>query len=155
MKKLIVAFDQLFIKLTQRISKPFARFAIFVVFFWFGYLKVIGVSPAAPLVQSLLEVTFLQGINPEIFVIAFGWFEVALGVLFLVPRLERLIFALLIFHLATTVMPLFLLPATTWYGTLQPTLIGQYIIKNILLLALELVIVAQLVPIKKSHSFFS
>ncbi len=36
---------------------PMARFALFVVFFWFGWLKVIGLSPASGLVQHLFEQT--------------------------------------------------------------------------------------------------
>ena len=155
LKNLILNFDERFIKLTRRYSEPFARFAIFLVFFWFGYLKIVGLSPAGPLVQSLLEVTFLSFVDAQFFVVAFGVFEVVLGILFLIPRLERLIFALLIFHLATTVMPLLLLPEITWDGFLVPTLVGQYIIKNILLLAIELVIVAHLRPMRESHSFFS
>ncbi len=41
----------------KKASIPVARFGLFVVFFWFGFLKVIGLSPASGLVQRLFEDT--------------------------------------------------------------------------------------------------
>ena len=50
-------FDDKIIHWMRRVGVPFARFALFITYFWFGILKVIGTSPATPLVQSLLDVT--------------------------------------------------------------------------------------------------
>ena len=34
-----------------------AKISIFVIYFWFGILKLLGVSPATPLVATLFEKT--------------------------------------------------------------------------------------------------
>jgi uncharacterized membrane protein YkgB len=149
------SIDTKIILFIREISRPFARFSLFIIFFWFGLLKITGDSSAGPLVQSLLDVTFLNFIGASTFSFLFGVFEMVLGVLFLIPRLERIVLLLLVIHLVTTVMPLFLLPEIAWQSFLVPSLIGQYIIKNIVLLALMLLVVAHLHPIDKRHGFFS
>ncbi|MEJ0002160.1 MAG: hypothetical protein WDN09_03245 [bacterium] len=93
----------------RRILPGFARFAIFLVYFWFGILKVIGLSPASPLVAALLAKT-MPFISPDAFVVAFGAIEVVIGLLFVIPKLERLAIFALILHLITTI-PAALLPA--------------------------------------------
>lgn len=132
----------------QAISIPFARIALFVVFFWFGILKVVHESPANPLVAELLEKT-LPFLTFDQFIIIFGLFEMLIGILFLVPRMERIVLPLLGVHMITTIAPLVLLPTVTWTAPLVPTLEGQYIIKNIVLIALACVIGANLRPWKK------
>lgn len=113
----------------------FAHFAIFTIFVWFGGLKVLGLSPATPLVSALLAETFPM--FPEAgFIVWFGVFEVLIGCLFLVPRAEKVAAALLAVHMITTAGPLVLLPDIAWHGFLIPTLEGQYIIKNIVVVAL-------------------
>ena len=42
------------------------------------------------------------------------------------------------FHMITTGMPLFFLPKETFTGFLAPTLEGQYIIKNLALIAVAI-----------------
>jgi uncharacterized membrane protein YkgB len=121
----------------------FARFAIFLVYFWFGLLKVIGASPASPLVLALLNIT-MPFIAPDTFLIGFGLFEMLIGILFVLPRLERPALILIALHLVTTIMPLFLLPSFVWTGWFIPTMEGQYIIKNVLIIALALTITAHL-----------
>lgn len=144
-------FDEAVILFLRRHSGGIARLALFILFFWFGILKVIDVSPAGPLVIDLLEVTFLSFIDPELFVKVFGVFEVIIAFMILVPRLERITFLVLLFHLSTTVMPLVLLPQETWDGFLVPNIIGQYIIKNVALLSLGLVLFSHLKPMTKTH----
>lgn len=137
-----------FINFAKTISVPFARLSIFVIFFWFGILKVLGFSPASGLVKDLLERT-LPFIQADQFVVLFGVFEMIIGVLFLIKGLERLVIPLLLAHMITTIMPLFLLQAQTWSGFLVPTLEGQYIIKNLVIIAVSIGIAAHLHPLKK------
>ncbi len=114
-----------------------ARFSLFLVYLWFGFLKIIFVSSANDLVLQLLHVTFLQHfVSDHTFLIIFGLFEMLIGVLALFPSLTRWMFGLIILHLATTFLPFILLPDVVWKGFLTPTLIGQYIIKNFLLFSL-------------------
>lgn len=144
----IRAFDIELIHLFKKTSVPIARVGIFIVFFWFGMLKVIGLSPASPLVQNLFEHTI--PIMPfGTFMMIFGLFECFIGLLFLVRGAERVVIPLLFIHMITTVLPLFLLPAVTWSGFLTPTLEGQYIIKNIAIIAAAIVIAAHVHPVKR------
>ena len=132
----------------REISVPVARFSLFVVFFWFGLLKVIGLSPASDLVQHLFENTipFMSFHN---FFIAFGLFECLIGILFLIKGAERIVIPLLFVHMVTTFGPLLLLPTETWQRFMVPTLEGQYIIKNLVIIATGIGVAAHLHPLKK------
>lgn len=142
-KNWLEIFDERAINFSRKWAMPFSRFAIFVVYFYFGLLKVFELSPASPLVLALLDRT-MPFMNPDAFLIAFGLVEMVIGIIFLIPHLERLAVFTLALHLITTTMPLFLLPVFVWSSTLVPTLEGQYIIKNVLLIALALVILSRL-----------
>jgi len=119
----------------EKFTYFFSRFALFIVYVWFGALKLIDASPANPLVEQLLAKT-LPFISFGEFIVILGIFEIAIGVLFIIPRMERLALVFLIPHMLVTIAPLFLLAPVTWTGMLSPTLEGQYIIKNILIIAL-------------------
>lgn len=132
----------------RKVSVPIARFGLFVIFFWFGLLKVIGLSPASGLVQRLFENT-IPWMEFSTFLVIFGLFEMVIGILFLVRGVERIVIPLLFIHMITTFMPLFLLTSETWSGFLTPTLEGQYIIKNIALIAAAVGIAAHLHPLPR------
>ncbi len=72
-----------------------------------------------------------------------------IGIAFIIPRAERLAIALLIPHMIMTALPLLFLPAMTWQGFLTPTLEGQYIIKNLVIIALAMGIATHLHPFKR------
>ena len=145
MKNDLEKIDQEIIKGTQRLFPLFSRFALFIVYFWFGLLKVLDLSPANPLVEELLQRT-LPFITFNQFIFWFGCMEMLIGLLFLFPKLSRLVIFILVIHLITTAGPLILLPKITWQGFLIPTLEGQYIIKNLLIIATAMGIVTELKP---------
>lgn len=130
---------------------PVSRLALFVVFFWFGALKVVGLSPASQVVQNLFNET-MPIMEFSTFIIIFGLFECLIGLLFLIRGAERVVIPLLLLHLVTTVGPLVLLPGETWSGVMVPTMEGQYIIKNVLIIALALGIAANLTPFKNREN---
>ncbi len=127
----------------RQTSVLLSRIALFVIYFWFGILKVIEISPASGLVQELfketlspmLKVFHLSFISPSIFVIVFGIIEVIIGILFIIPGKEKWAIYTLFAHMVTTMLPLFFLKASAWQYIMVPTLEGQYIIKNIALIA--------------------
>lgn len=139
MLKRFVPIDRDVIQHMRRAYVPLARGAIFIVYTWFGALKLFGVSPANPLVQTLQERTIPWFTFPS-FILFFGALECAIGISFLFPKATRLSIFLLFIHLVTTAMPLFLLPAMAWQAPFVPTLEGQYIIKNVLIVAAALAI---------------
>ncbi len=138
--------DAELIHIFREISVPLARFGIFLVFFWFGILKVFDLSPASPIVEALFNQTVPVITFPTFFVL-FGLFEVLIGVMFVFRGFEREVIPLLFAHMFTTALPLFLLPAITWSGFLIPTLEGQYILKNIVIIAAAVGIAAHLHPL--------
>lgn len=112
-----------------------------VIFVWFGILKPFGISPAEPLVVATVK--WLPLLDPQTWLAVIGWWEVVIGISFLFRRTARLAIALLALQMGGTLMPLFLLPEVTFqpgkipYG---PTMEGQYIIKNLLIISSALVI---------------
>ena len=116
------------------------RFCLFVIFFWFGILKVIGVSPAAQLVID--TVYWMPFLSPESWLIVIGYWEMLIGIFFLFKRTTFMAMMLLFSQMVGTFMPLFILPDVTFQNgnILVPTMEGQYIIKNIIIIASSIVI---------------
>lgn len=141
-------FDSLLINFFRKISIPFARIALFIVFFWFGILKIIGTSPANPMVADLMQAT-LPFMTWDTFIILFSIYEILIGISFIIPKFERIAIALLIPHMIMTMLPLIFLPDMTWQSSFTPTLEGQYIIKNLVIIALAMGIASHLHPLKK------
>lgn len=111
------------------------RCAVALVFVYFGFLKIIQLSPAEELVARLQAKT-LPFLSSSHFLLFLGVVEVVVGILFLFRKITpyaSLVFAL---HMATTFLPFIFLPDITWYAPGVPTLTGQYIFKNIALVAL-------------------
>ena len=129
-------------------SPILARVSIFIVFFWFGILKVIGTSPANELV-AMLQAQTLPFFGTAQFIGFLGGLEIVIAFLILVPRWERLSIGLLLIHMATTFLPLVFLPSVTWSGFLTPTLEGQYILKNLIIVAMAMAIAAYISPVRK------
>ncbi|MCS6916461.1 MAG: hypothetical protein RMK52_01495 [Chitinophagales bacterium] len=121
----------------HRISLPLARVAFFAVFFWFGVLKIMELSPSIGVIHTIHEHT-ARFVPWEIYIFLFGAYECLIGVLFLLPGRERWVLFLLIPHVITTFAPLLLTPKLTWKAFLIPNLIGQYIIKNLVIVSLAL-----------------
>lgn len=116
-----------------------SRISLFVIYAWFGALKLFSVSPANPLVEELLK-KCLPFIGFSQFIFLLGLFEIILGILFLIKGMEKLALTGTLLHLATTCIPLLILPQVTWQAFLVPTLEGQYIIKNLLILSLAITV---------------
>lgn len=113
------------------------RVAIGLVFVWFGALKLVpGLSPAEALVRA--TVPFFPG---DLFVPVLGVWEVLIGLGFLTGRALRTTILLLFLQMPGTLLPLLVLPERVF--TLFPlglTLEGQYIVKNMVLIAGALVV---------------
>lgn len=130
--------------LNKKITFLLAHIALFVVFFWFGAIKLLGLSPANDLVRELLIQIPLMKMWPfESFIIVLGLVEMCIAILFLFRKTTKLAIIVLIPHMFTTMLPLMLLTHLTWQSFLIPTLAGQYIIKNIVIVALALSVVLE------------
>ncbi len=113
------------------------RWAVGIVFIWFGALKLFpGMSPAEALVRG--TVYFF---DPAWFFPVLGVWEVLIGLCLLVRPFVRAALFLLALQMPGTFLPLVLLPEVCF--TAFPfglTLEGQYIVKNLVIIAAALVV---------------
>lgn len=112
------------------------RIALATVYIWFGALKIFGLSPAGDLVEKTVF-----WFRPEIFFPVLGICEVLIGLELLIKRLIPITVIFLLVHMSATLFPFFILKSSCFDGfPYEPTLVGQYIIKNIVLVSGALII---------------
>ena len=117
------------------------RVSLGVIFIWFGVLKPLGLSPAEDLVRATVD--WMPVLSADGWLAVIGWWEVVIGVTFLFHKTLRVAIALLALQMAGTFMPLLLLPEVTFQAGRIPyglTMEGQYIVKNLLIIAAALVV---------------
>ncbi|MEK6481853.1 DoxX family membrane protein [Catalinimonas sp. 4WD22] len=125
----------------ERWGKLALRISLGIIFFWFGILKAFEISPAASLVEATINWLPLLGGSDWVKIV--GWWEVVIGLFFLSKKTIRIAIALLAIQMVGTILPLFIFPEVTFQqGRIPyaPTLEGQYIIKNLLIISAALVI---------------
>lgn len=113
------------------------RISLAIVFIWFGLLKVIGRSPVADLVASVVF-----WVPPEFFVTFLGIWEMAVGLGLLFGLALRLTLFLFWLQMAGTFLVLVVHPDITFQGR-NPLLLtteGEFIIKNLVLITAGLVV---------------
>lgn len=138
-------FHRIDARLTRWMARqgPLAlRLALGVVFLWFGVLKFFpGVSPADELATRTISTLTFGVVGPGVSRPALAMLETLIGLGLITGVWLRGVLALLAFQMLGTLTPLFLFPDETWKTPfLVPTLEGQYIIKNVVLVAAAIVI---------------
>ena len=118
------------------------RISIGIVFFWFGIQKFFpGLSSAEDLASRTIESMSFGLVGPKVSMPILATWEVLIGLTFMFRYLMRIAVPLLFLQMIGTVMPLLLFPADTFVPPpLVPTLIGQYIIKNIVIVTGAMVV---------------
>ena len=128
------------VEMLHKYSIPILRYTMGLIYLWYGFLKIIGISPAEELVQHATH-----WVSAHNFVIFLGVWEVVIALCLFIKPLLKIALWLLFFHFPGTFLPLFLNPEDTFtaipYGL---TLEGQYILKNIILVAVWLVLIGSL-----------
>ena len=145
-----IQLDLRIIAWLKRAFLPLARVAIFIVYFYFGLLKLLGDSPASPLAKALADKTIGQPHFHLAFMVL-AVVECLIGVLFLFPKATRIVIPMLFVHIIIVCSPLLLVPDLAWSKPLVPTLEGQYIIKNLAIFALAVGVAAQTTPLAKKR----
>jgi uncharacterized membrane protein YkgB len=81
-------------------------------------------------------------LSPETWAVVIGYWEMAIGICFLDKRTTLIAVILMFLQMTGTFMPLVILPEVTFQNSnpLLPTLEGQYIIKNIIIITAALII---------------
>jgi uncharacterized membrane protein YphA (DoxX/SURF4 family) len=118
------------------------RVSLGIVFLWFGALKFIpGLSAADELATKTIATLTGGLVQPNVSRVVLAAWESAIGIGLLSGRWTRATILLLVVQMLGTVTPLVLFMAETWrVPFLVPTLEGQYIIKNMVLVSAALVI---------------
>lgn len=138
-------FDVLDVRITDwmaRYSILLLRIGLGIVFLWFGVLKFFpGLSPAQELATRTISLLSLGLVSPAVSLPLLAFWECLIGLGFITGRWTRVTLLLLWAQMAGTITPLLLFPneAFSWVP-FAPTLEGQYIIKNIVLIFAGLVI---------------
>lgn len=112
------------------------RISLAIVFIWFGALKPFRLSPADEIIERTV-----YWFDPDWFIPVLGIWEVLIGVCLLWRPLIRVAILLLFLQMPGTFLPLVVLPETCFIRIpWAPTLEGQYIIKNLVLISAALVV---------------
>ncbi len=125
-----------------RVAVPTLRIALGVVFLWFGVLKFFpNLSPAETLAARTIEQLTFGAVRPDVSLPVLAAWESIIGIGLIVGRGLRGILFLLAVQMVGTFTPLLLFPQETFTAfPFAPTLEGQYIIKNIVLIGAAMVV---------------
>lgn len=129
------------------------RVSLGIVFFWFGFLKFFpGVSPAQELaIRTISVMTF--GLVPDMIIInGLALWEVLIGLGLISGKFMRETLILLFLQMAGTFMPVFLFPEEVFaHFPYAPTMEGQYIIKNIVIISAGIVLGGRLKSLRTQN----
>lgn len=141
--RLVDAFDRLdrrIVGLLRRWSPLALRLALGIVFVWFGALKVFGVTPVSELVARTV-----YWVDPAWLVPTLGAAEVVIGLALIVGRWLRPVLALFAVQMAGTFLVLVVQPEVAFQrgNPLLLTVEGEFVVKNLVLLAAGMAVGAQ------------
>lgn len=138
-------FDTIDVKITHWMARsglPLLRISLGVVFFWFGVLKFFpGLSPAQDLAARTITILSFGLVTPAVSVPLLATWECVIGLGLLTGKFMRATLLLLGVQMMGTITPLVLFPGEVFTRVpYAPTLEGQYIIKNIVLVSAAIVL---------------
>lgn len=120
----------------------FLRVSLGIVFFWFGVLKFFpGLSPAQDLAIRTIDKMTFGLIPPHVSLFILAAWECLIGLGLILGVFMRITLLLLWCQMLGTITPVLFFPHEAFTQIpFAPTLEGQYIIKNIVLISAGLVI---------------
>jgi uncharacterized membrane protein YphA (DoxX/SURF4 family) len=138
-------FNKLDSRITAWMSRngiPLLRISLGIIFFWFGVLKFFpGLSPAQGLATKTIEILSFGLVGPEVSITLLAALECAIGLGLILGLFLRTVLFLLFAQMLGTITPVFLFPQEVFTQIpYAPTLEGQYIIKNLVLISAGIVI---------------
>ncbi|MGB5371537.1 MAG: hypothetical protein WBN18_14005 [Flavobacteriaceae bacterium] len=123
--------------LTKSRQNTFLALSIGIVYLWFGTLKFFPhLSPAEGLAMDTIHLLTFGYLPSHIAIFLLAMMEVVIGFCFILNIFRRGSIILALFHMACTFTPLFFFAEESFVsGPLVPTLLGQYIGKNLIIVA--------------------
>jgi len=145
MNKLSSNYNRIDVALTAWMARNgigLLRVSLGVVFLWFGALKFFpGLSPAQELAGTTMSMLSFGVLTPEAAVVVLAIWECLIGIGLIMGYLLRATLFLLWVQMLGTITPLFLFPEQCFTVVpIAPTLEGQYIIKNLVLVTAGIVV---------------
>ena len=136
-RSFIRSFDEHLTKWMADHSILFLRIAVGIIFLWFGVLKFFeNLSPAEELASRTIAILTANLIPSHISLPILATWECLIGIGLLTGKFLRATLALLFLQMLGTILPLFFFPEETFaHFPYAPTLEGQYIIKNLIIIA--------------------
>lgn len=140
--KWFAKIDPVITKWMSRNGFLLVRISIGIIFFWFGFLKFFpGLSPAQELAIRTISILSFELIPDVVIINGLAFWEVLIGIGLISGKFMRETLLLLFLQMAGTFAPVFLFPDEVFtHFPYAPTLEGQYIIKNLVLLAAGIVL---------------
>jgi uncharacterized membrane protein YkgB len=134
---------------TRRVTQAsFVSAALGVVYLWFGFLKFFpGLSPAEELAGSTIQTLTLGWIVPATGLLMLAIWEVGIGLLLLTGAYKKWALRAALVHICCTFTPLVFFPEMCF--TAFPfglTLVGQYILKNLVFLGVMVILLKRDIP---------
>ena len=128
-----------------RYSVDLLRVSLGLVFLVFGVLKFFpGLSPAQDLAGRTVEILTFGLIGDELAILMVAALETTIGILLVTGRWPLIGIGLLALAMVGILSPLVLLPDELFRGRIYaPTLEGQYVLKDVVLLSAAFVIAAR------------
>ena len=125
-----------------RYGLVFLRLSLGLVFLWFGFLKLFpDLSPAQSLATRTISVLTFHLVPPSVSLPFLAMWECVIGVGLLVGRYLRVFLFLLYAQMLGTLTPMVLFTEEVFVRIpYAPTLEGQYIIKNLVLISAGIVV---------------
>lgn len=126
------------------------RLSLGIIFLWYGMLKFFPTfSPAEELAIKTIDIMFFGLINPLLSIKLLAILEVSIGIGFILGFYTRIITIVFIGHMFCTFAPLFLLPELSFtHAPYAFTLVGQYIVKNIVFILAGILIYQNEIEVK-------
>lgn len=145
MDRLSALFEQVDVRVTNWMGRwgvLLLRVSLGVVFFWFGVLKFFpGISSAQELATRTIDILTFGLVPAKVAIPTLAAWECIIGLGLIFGVFMRAILLLLFVQMLGTVTPVFLFPHEVFTRVpWAPTLEGQYIIKNVVLVSAGLVI---------------
>ena len=124
---------------------PLIPLSIGLVYLWFGSLKFFaGVSPAENLAKDTIHHLTAGLLTAEMSIFLLAIWETLIGVMLIFNIRYRLALNLALVHIVLTFSPFIFFPDLLWTDApFGLTLLGQYIVKNIVFLGVFLVLLWQ------------
>ena len=121
------------------------RYAMATVFIWFGALKLLpGLSPAEAIAGRTISAMSFGLIHPKVSLPLLAVFEMTIGFGFAFARNLKPVIIMLLMHMAGTLTPFLFFPHETMSSFGIPTMTGQYILKNMVFIAVGFVMIGTL-----------